>query len=101
MSLNSVREPECPEGKVCDDGGNWKAVVTFIGKRNLGRKGKTQHSYTYTKQKDTQTNTHKAHKAHKASTHKTHTKHKKHTKERRGHRKDDATSGEISHIFSP
>lgn len=42
MLLNSVREPECPDSKACDVGGNWRAVMTFIGKRSLGRKGKNQ-----------------------------------------------------------
>lgn len=33
LLLNSVREPECPEGQTCEGPPNWKAVITFMGKR--------------------------------------------------------------------
>jgi hypothetical protein len=33
LLLNSVREPECPEGQTCEGPPNWKAIITYMGKR--------------------------------------------------------------------
>lgn len=51
LLLNSVREPECPEGQTCEGPPNWKAVITFMGKRPNQRESKPiVKGYTHSRQ---------------------------------------------------